>query len=49
VQALSNLDLGYILSEDQGLDDPSSDMAKISLDFSHLVYLYSELYFGGEF
>ena len=44
MQALSNLDLGYILSEDQGLDDPSSDMAKISLDFSHLVYLYSKLY-----
>jgi hypothetical protein len=45
VQALSDLDLGYILSEEQGLDDPSFDIIKISLDFSHLVYLYSELYF----
>jgi hypothetical protein len=46
MQALSDLDLGYILSKEQGLDDPSFDIIKISLDFSHLVYLYSELYFG---
>jgi len=46
MQALSNLDLGYILSKDEGFDDPSFNMIKISLDFSHLVYLYSELYFG---
>jgi len=46
MQALSDLDLGYILCKDEGLDDPSFDVVKISLDFCHLVYLYFELYFS---
>jgi len=44
MEAPGNLDLGDILSEHQGLDHALFSIIKISLDFSHLVYLYSELY-----
>ena len=45
MEAFGDLNLVDILSEHQGLDHPLFDIIKISLDFSHSVYLYSELYF----
>ena len=44
MEASGDLNLADILSEHQGLDHALFSIIKISLDFSHLVYLYSELY-----